>query len=121
MNLPSTSSDAGNQPSNACFARVVADALAEEPTLEAVTIDRTHQKISVATLGRSDAEKLSARITTQFEQVSGGSSCLLLSGSGDCLNCETPLTQQERKNITIQHTSRATTIARVTCPTAPRF
>ena len=121
MNLPSTSSDAGNQPSNACFTRVVADALAEEPTLEAVTIDRTHQKISVATLGRSDAEKLSARITTQFEQVSGGSSCLLLSGSGDCLNCETPLTQQERKNITIQHTSCATTIARVTCPTAPRF
>ncbi|HEX7469226.1 MAG TPA: hypothetical protein VF437_00600, partial [Verrucomicrobiae bacterium] len=35
-----------------CLARSVVDTLAEEPTLEAVTIDRARQKISVATLGR---------------------------------------------------------------------
>ena len=35
-----------------CLARSVVDTLAEEPALEAVTIDRAHQKISVATLGR---------------------------------------------------------------------
>jgi hypothetical protein len=35
-----------------CLARSVVDTLAKEPALEAVTIDRAHQKISVATLGR---------------------------------------------------------------------
>src|SRR5262245_50380311 len=124
MNAPSVSSNASNAKQNSCFTRAVADALAEEPTLEAVTIDRTHKKISVATLGRADVEKLSARITTQFEQaqeITAGAACSLLSGSGDCLNCETPLTQQERRSITIQHTTCSTTISRVTCPTSPKF
>jgi len=100
------------------------DTLAEEPALEAVTIDRTHQKISVATLGQTDVAKLSDRLTAGLEaaqQTTTGSSCALLTGTGDCLTCETPLTDQERKKVTIQHTGCATTIARVTCPTAPKF
>ena len=124
MSTPSVSSKADDHATNACFTRAVADALADEPTLEAVTIDRTHQKISVATLGRTDVEKLSARITMQFQQAQAGTArpvCSLLSGVGDCQMCETPLTEQERKNITIQHTNCTTTIARITCPTAPKF
>src|SRR5687768_15117544 len=123
MNPPLTSPNADSRATNACFTRAVANVLAEEPTLEAVTIDRTHQKISVATLGRADVEKLSARITTQIQQAEGttGQVCGLLSGAGDCLTCETPLTEQERKNLNIQHTRCTTTIARVTCPTAPKF
>lgn len=124
MNAPTSIPGPGNQMSNSCFTRAVAQVLAEEPTLEAVTIDRTHQKISVATLGRADVEKLSARITTQFQQAqetTPGPICGLLSGTGDCQTCETPLTELERKNLLIQHTGCATTIARVTCPTAPKF
>src|SRR5262249_10176682 len=49
---------------NRCLARSVVDTLAEEPALEAVTIDRTHQKVSVATLGQTDVAKLSERLTT---------------------------------------------------------
>ena len=37
-----------------CLARSVAEALAENPTLEAVTVDQAHHTISVATLGRAD-------------------------------------------------------------------
>ena len=124
MKASSASSNPGNPGANACFTRAVAKALAEEPALEAVTIDRTHQKISVATLGPTDVEKLSARITAQLQhtqEAATGPICSMLSGAGDCLNCETPLTDQERKGITIQHTSCATTIARVTCPTSPKF
>jgi Zn2+/Cd2+-exporting ATPase len=124
MSSSSVSPKASNQATSACFTRAVAEVLAEEPTLEAVTIDRTHQKISLATLGRADVEKLSARIATQVQQAQEGAAgpvCSLLSGAGDCSTCETPLTEQERKNITIQHTNCSTTIARVTCPTAPRF
>lgn len=124
MNPPVTTSRSDDGTVSSCFTRAVADVLAKEPALEAVTIDRTHQKISVATLGRTDLEKLSARITTQFQQAQDtmpGRACSLLSGAGDCLTCETPLTEPERKNITIQHTNCTTTIARVTCPTAPKF
>ncbi len=107
-----------------CLARSVVDTLAEEPTLEAVTIDRAQQKISVATLGRADVAKLTERITTQFQSAQtadAGRSCSLLSGEGDCLTCDTPLSEAERKRITIQSDGQTTTIARVTCPTAPKF
>ncbi len=124
MGDPKPTSKLGSGERRACFARAVTAVLAEEPALEAVTIDRAHQKISVATLGRTDVKKLSARITSQFQQAQEaavGSACGLLSGTGDCLTCETPLTERERQSVRIQHTNCSTTIARVTCPTAPKF
>jgi Zn2+/Cd2+-exporting ATPase len=104
-----------------CLARSVVNTLAEEPTLEAVTIDRAHQKISVATLGRADVAKLTERITTQLQAMDSSRPCSLLTGAGDCFTCDTPLSEDERKNITIQNDGPTTTIARVTCPTAPKF
>ena len=105
-----------------CLARSVANTLAEEPTLEAVTFDRAHEKISVATLGRTDVPRLTARITSQFQAAQAADTdhvCSLLSGTGDCWSCETPLSNRERQRITIKHDGDRTTIARVTCPTAP--
>ena len=123
MNLPSAKRV--DQPgADPCLARSVVEALAEEPTLEAVTIDRAHQKISVATLGRTDVVKLTERITTQFQaaqSADAGQACSLLSGAGDCRSCDTPLSEAERKRITIQNDGPTTTIARITCPTAPKF
>jgi Cd2+/Zn2+-exporting ATPase len=107
-----------------CLARSVVDTLAEEPALEAVTIDRAHHKISVATLGRTDVDRLTARITGKFqaaEAVDSGHACALLNGKGDCFSCGTPLSDSERQKITIQNDGPTTTIARVTCPTAPKF
>jgi Cd2+/Zn2+-exporting ATPase len=107
-----------------CLARSVADTLAEEPALEAVTIDPAHRKISVATLGRADVEKLTQRLTEKFQSVQAAESghvCTLLSGKSECSVCGSPLTEAERKKITIQHDDAGTTIARVTCPTAPKF
>jgi Zn2+/Cd2+-exporting ATPase len=104
-----------------CLARSVVDTLTEEPALEAVTIDRAHQKISVATLGRADVAKLTERITTQLQAVDSNRPCSLLAGSGDCFTCDTPLSETELKKITIQNDGSTTTIARVTCPTAPTF
>lgn len=106
-----------------CLARSVVDTLAEEPALEAVTIDRTQQKISVATLGRTDVAKLTDRLNERFHiaQQAAGESCGLLTGEGDCSRCDTPLSDQELQKIAIKHESGTTTIARVTCPTAPHF
>ncbi|MGD0209123.1 MAG: heavy metal translocating P-type ATPase [Verrucomicrobiota bacterium] len=110
-----------------CLARSVVDTLAEEPALEAVTIDRARQKISVATLGRvpqGGIGRLTERITREFEaaqSVSAGRHCNLLTGQDDCRSCDRPLSETERKKITIQNEGQTTTIARVTCPTAPKF
>src|SRR5580700_632270 len=103
-----------------CLARSVVDTLAEEPALEAVTIDRAHQKISVATLGKTDVEKLTRRITTKFQAVRSAEAsraCSLLAGKDDCAVCDLPLSEAERGQITIRNEGDATTIARVTCPT----
>ena len=108
----------------ACLARSVVDTLAEEPSLEAVTFDAAQKKISVATLGRTDVEKLTQRLTDKFlssQNADPQHACSLLSGKSDCAVCELPLSATERQKITIQHDGGSTTIARVTCPTAPKF
>ncbi|HEY4952150.1 MAG TPA: cation-transporting P-type ATPase, partial [Verrucomicrobiae bacterium] len=110
-----------------CLARSVVDTLGEEPALEAVTIDAARQTISVATLGRvpqGGMEKLTERLSSKFQSAQGADpkhACTLLSGGNDCAVCGSPLSQIERKRITIQHSGEVTTIARVTCPTAPKF
>jgi len=112
------------EPHVTCLARCVADSLSEEPGLEAVTIDTAQQKISVATLGRADVEKLTARISAKIQSAqnsAAGQSCSLLSGKSDCASCGQPLSEAEQKKITIHRDASVTTIARVTCPTAPKF
>jgi len=106
-----------------CLTRSVLQVLSEEPTLEAVTIDRGQHTISVATLGSADTGALTERISRQVEMVQddSGGGCGLLSGTGDCWKCEIPLTAGERQKISIQHEGESTTIARITCPTAPKF
>ena len=111
-------------PDNArCLARSVTDALAQEPTLEAVTVNRSQKTISVATLGQVDVPRITERITTTIQKAGAdtASPCALLSGHGDCHTCVTPLTPNELERITIRSEGDTTTIARVTCPTAPRF
>jgi Cd2+/Zn2+-exporting ATPase len=107
-----------------CLARSVVDTLAEEPALEAVTIDPGRQKFSLATLGRTDLEKLSRRLTDKFQEASEADhshNCTLLKGGADCLGCDHPLGPVEQQRISIQRAGASTTIARVTCPTAPTF
>jgi Cd2+/Zn2+-exporting ATPase len=107
-----------------CIARSVADTLAEEPTLEAVTIDAAHEKITVATLGRTDVDQIAARLTIKLHNAKHADvnhACSLLSGKADCADCGTPLSAMDLKRITIRQDGDATTISRVTCPTAPKF
>ncbi len=107
-----------------CVARSVADTLADEPALEAVTIDRQRQKISVATLGQADVAKLTERITNQLAAIQSqeqGLRCTLLAGGADCASCEQPLSESERNRISIRTEGNTTTIAKRTCPTAPSF
>src|SRR5882672_5788823 len=107
-----------------CVARSVAKVLAENPALEAVTFKPDQQTISVATIGNTDVPRLTERIRTSVQRAQAADkehSCTLLAGEGDCHTCAQPLSEFERQKITIQHDAGATTIARITCPTAPKF
>ena len=107
-----------------CIVRSVASALASDPSLEAVTIDRAQKTISVATLGKVDEERIAHQITERVrraEAVAAQQQCTLLTGNADCASCKVPLTPTERQRLTITHQGASTTIARVTCPTAPKF
>src|SRR5260221_1565832 len=121
MNALPPAKDRSGSPPSKCMARSVADALAEDPTLEAVTINRARKTISVATLGKTNEEKISQRLATGIQASATDATCALLSGNGDCLTCQSPLSPAEQKRFTIQHQGDKTTIARITCPTAPKF
>src|SRR5437867_12913568 len=96
---PAPESDAAK-----CLARSVADALAENPSLEAVTINRARHTISLATLGQADVPKLTERISAtvrRAQEAADETSCTLLAGEGDCHTCILPLSEAERQKITI--------------------
>jgi Cd2+/Zn2+-exporting ATPase len=107
-----------------CLARSVAQALAEDPTLEAVTVDQGRHTISIATLGKTDVPKLTERISVtiqEAEESEESQPCTLLAGETTCQTCGQPLSEFERRKISIRQEADTTTIARVTCPTAPKF
>src|ERR1051325_7779490 len=118
---PAKSNDA-EQPK--CLVRSVASALATEPMLEAVTFDRARDAISVATMGKKDNPGVEAEATAAVQagrEASAEHQCGVLTGIGTCETCDIPLGPEESAAITIQTDADKTTIARKTCPTAPRF
>ncbi|MEQ2006480.1 MAG: cation-transporting P-type ATPase, partial [Limisphaerales bacterium] len=107
-----------------CLARSVSAMLAREPALEAVTVHRTEPAIAIATLGNREVQGLADRVTAAVEagrQTSARHQCGLLAEAGDCKACDIPLAATEAQAITIQRNGDRSIIARVTCPTAPRF
>lgn len=107
-----------------CVARSVAEVLAREPGLEAVTIDRAEQRISVATLGPAKESALAERVAAKIQELQNTPAleqCCLMTEEGDCQSCSLPLSAPEQAKIRIERKGHATTIARVTCPTAPKF
>ena len=107
-----------------CLTRTVAEAMKSEPALEAVKINRAQRSISVATLGRPKAPDLEGFLTAQIrrmEQAEAGQRCALIDGAADCSTCPVPQAPAEKSRLTIRQEGDTTTIARVTCVTAPTF
>ncbi len=121
-----------SQPDNArpparddvCLLRAVSAAFAHEPSLEAVTIDRAEATVSLATLGRGDHHHVEERLAASLKrsrETDATARCGLIEGDADCSRCEIPGASPDRRQLTVSQTPGHTTIARVTCPTAPRF
>jgi Cd2+/Zn2+-exporting ATPase len=98
--------------------------LAREPALEAVTVHRTEPAVAIATLGNREITGLADRVNAAVaagRQTSERHRCQLLAPAGGCAECDIPLAGPEAQAITVQRDGDHSTIARVTCPTAPRF
>src|SRR3974390_2684955 len=98
--MSSTHNHRHELPANSCLARSVADTLAEEPALEAVTIDVAQKKISVATLGRADVDILTQKVSAKIQSAQNSPAsraCTLFAGKSDCSECATPLSADEQK------------------------
>lgn len=107
-----------------CLVHTVADLLKTESSLEAVTLNRKQEAVSVAFLGDEKKDPdLGKRVADKIQEVkkSGSSHCGLLEGDTDCHTCSIPFAPFERQSFQVRHEHDATTISRVTCPTAPRF
>ena len=107
-----------------CLVHSVADALAREPGLEAISFDRSRASIDVATIGTISDSTLAERIGTTIEEAQSGSAeseCGLLTGHFECGACGVPLAEKERGSLTIKQEADTITIARLTCPTAPKL
>src|SRR5436190_1556017 len=104
-----------------CLVQTVADVMRREPALEAVKIDRAHHSISLATLGQPNPD-LERVVTQQIRALqSTAPPCRLLEGDANCATCTLPTDPAIQRSLTIRQDDASTTIARVTCPTAPRF
>lgn len=114
--LPSPAPDAPR-----CLVQTVADVMRREPALEAVKIDRVSKSISLATLGEPDAG-LERVVSGHIEALQGQKPpCRLLEGAPSCDTCDLTYDRALNRALTIQQEPTTTTIARVSCPTAPRF
>lgn len=108
--------------SDDCLVHSVANVLATEPSIEAVTFNRSGDSVSVATIGTTHNPALEERVAATVRRAQDVSSrCGLLEGKADCAVCTIPFAPFERQSITIKREADQTTIARVTCPTAPQF
>lgn len=96
----------------------------QDAALEAVQVHRDRDVVSVATLGRHDAVTLDKTLTERLHSLQGASeepACGILAGKPDCTGCPSANTEGQPPGLTIQHMPETVTIARETCPTAPRF
>jgi Cd2+/Zn2+-exporting ATPase len=108
-------------PTPKCLVQTVADVMRREPALEAVKIDRARSSISLATLGQTDPG-LERVVTQQIRALREQKpSCRLLEGDPSCESCSLTFDPALKQSLNIQQDRATTTIARVTCPTAPSF
>ena len=119
--MAETPSAISDSPQPNCLVQTVADVMRREPALEAVKIDRARQSVSLATLGQPNPD-LERVVTRQIRALQTQTPpCRLLEGDASCDSCELSFDPELKRTLIIQQEPSATTIARVSCPTAPRF
>jgi Cd2+/Zn2+-exporting ATPase len=107
-----------------CLVHAAAMELAKNPSVEAISIKAVEGKISVATIGRVSDSGVAERIQESLakaQNVRSAQRCRLLQAEPGCAPCEHPLGPIQQLGFTVTESGGAVTVARVRCPTAPKF
>jgi Cd2+/Zn2+-exporting ATPase len=108
---------------DSCLVQAAARELAKHRSVEAIAIRGAEGKMSIATLGLQDADT-SEQVRdalAQVRQATAGDPCGLLQSEDGCARCDLPLGQVQQQGFTVTQHDGAVTVARVRCPTAPKF
>jgi Cd2+/Zn2+-exporting ATPase len=107
-----------------CLVHAAATELAKNHSVEAISIKAVEGKISVATIGCVSDTSVAERIQEAMARVrtdSAAERCRLLQADPSCVGCEHPLEPIRQQGFTVTESGGAVTVARVRCPTAPKF
>ena len=107
-----------------CLVNAAATELARHHSVEAISIKAGEGKISVATIGRVSDPGVAVRIQESLAKVQADPAaerCRLLQSDSGCTRCEHPLEPIRQQGFTLTESGGAVTVARVRCPTAPKF
>ena len=108
----------------ACLVHAAATELARNRAVEAISIRAEEGTISVATLGRVSGSGIAERIQESLAKVrvvQPAEHCRLLQSEPGCGRCAHPLVPIREQGFTITESGGAVTVARVRCPTVPKF
>ena len=108
----------------ACLVHAAATELARNRSVEAISIRAEEGTISVATIGRVSDSGIAERIQESLAKVrvvQPAEHCRLLQSEPGCGRCEHPLVPIREQGFTITESGGAVTVARVRCPTVPKF
>jgi len=120
---PDDSTHSRNPKDDSCLVQAAARELAKHSSVEAIAIKGAEGKMSIATLGLQDAntsEQIRDALV-QVRQDAADEPCGLLQSENGCARCELPLEPVRRQGFTVTQSDGAVTVARVRCPTAPKF
>ena len=106
--------------SDPCIIREVSRILDEEPRLEAVALSAEDHKLSIATLGGDEDDRLAGRVSEAVSE--GASECGQLSADGSCAVCGgKPSAQVASSRVVVKTVHGSMLIEKQTCPTAISF
>ncbi len=107
-----------------CLIKAAMHELSLEPSLRAVSFDHAAEKLSVASFGWEGSKRIGDRLATYLREApsaQGADSCKLLQAGSDCHDCPRLIELTGEKGYTVEQSGNGITVARITCPTAPRL
>jgi Cd2+/Zn2+-exporting ATPase len=106
--------------SDRCIVREVSRILEEEPRLEAVALSAEEGKLSIATLGGDEGDRLAERVSDAVSE--GAAECGQISARGSCSACAGhPSAQVASPRVVVKSVNGSLLIEKHTCPTAVSF
>jgi Zn2+/Cd2+-exporting ATPase len=109
--------------SDHCLVQAAARELAKHRAVEAIAIKAAEGKLSIATLGRTHADTNDQiqEALAQVQRAAADDPCSLLQSEEGCASCDLPLDPVRQQGFTVTQSDGAVTVARVRCPTVPKF